>query len=310
MSEATAGMESPLKRWPKSAFYRICLNGGPVWLRNMWLRLRRRTRYTVLLYHRVNDSARDNLTISPARFAEHLDAVTRRYPVVGLRAAIEASREGRYLGPNVVIVTFDDGYADNHDAAAPILERFGVPATFFVTVGFVGTANVFEHDRHVPGRFGNLTWDQLRSLVARGFEVGSHGLSHANLARCMPDAARQEIADSKAILERTLGVPIRSFAYPFGGRQDVTEEVLREIRAAGYDVVASAHGGVNHGAVDPTNVLRTGASGAFDIVALRAQIEGVSLQSIRGRVRDAVGRARHGAHRNRSREGRERRSDA
>jgi peptidoglycan/xylan/chitin deacetylase (PgdA/CDA1 family) len=273
-----------LKRIPKAAFYWLCLRAGPAALQRIWLHLRRRTRYTVLVYHRVNDVSRDNLTTSPARFAEHLETIRRHYPVLGLSAAVAALREGRYLGPNVVAITFDDGYADNHENAAPILERFGLPATFFVTAAIVGTRDSFEHDRKSPHRFENLTWDQVRSLAARGFEIGSHGLTHRNLARCSAGEARREIVESRAILERELGLPVRTFAYPFGGQDDVTPDVLTEIRAAGYQLIASAYGGSNLGTIEPLNILRTGMSGGFDSLALRATIEGVSLQGIKQRL--------------------------
>jgi peptidoglycan/xylan/chitin deacetylase (PgdA/CDA1 family) len=273
--------ESRLKCRGKTAFYWFCLYAGPVFLRNAWLRLRRRTRYTVLVYHRVNDTSRDVLTTSRARFAEHLGMLTRRYPVLGLQVAIAGEPHGQYRGPNAVVITFDDGYADNYEFAAPILERFRLPATFFVTVGLMGTDRTFEHDRRAPHRFANLTWDQIRSLVARGFEIGSHSLSHQNLARCPLDEARREIHQSRAILEEILGRPVRSFAYPFGGPDDVTPAVLREIRDAGYDVITSAYGGVNDDRLNPMNVLRTGVDESFDALRLRAEVEGVSLQRIR-----------------------------
>jgi len=281
-----ARREPPLKWLAKVVFHWICLNAGPAGLRNSWLRLRRRTRCTILLYHRVNDVARDNLTTSLTRFTEHLVTVKRHYPVLSLTAAVAALREGQYLGPNVVVITFDDGYADNHDCAAPVLERFGLPATFFLTVGLVGSSQAFEHDHGSPHRFANLTWEQVRDLAARGFEIGSHALTHRNLAQCSLDEARREIMESREILERMLGRPVHCFAYPFGGRHDVTPEVLREICDAGFDVVASAYGGVNAGRLDPLNVLRTGVSEAFDTLALRAKVEGVSFQDIGQRLAD------------------------
>jgi peptidoglycan/xylan/chitin deacetylase (PgdA/CDA1 family) len=281
--------ESRAKRWAKLAFYWVCLTAGPIGFRNAWLRLRRRTRYTVLVYHRVNDISRDNLTTSIARFSEHMLTISKRYPVVRLQAAIDRGDSDEYPGPNVVIITFDDGYADNYEQAAPILERFGLPASFFVTAGFVGTASAFEHDARAAHRFENLTWDQVRSLAARGFEIGSHGMSHANLVRCPLDRARHEIRDSRAILQDKLGRSVRSFAYPFGGRSDVTPALLGEIRAAGYDVIASAYGGVNYDGCDPSNVLRAGMSQSFDPLSLRAQIEGVSLQNISRLLVECVG---------------------
>ncbi|MGH7415890.1 MAG: polysaccharide deacetylase family protein [Candidatus Rokuibacteriota bacterium] len=269
------------KRALKAAFYRVGLDLGPIAARNAWLRRRRRSRYTVLLYHRVNDVAQDNLTTSVDRFIEHLGTLKGRYPVVSLSAMLEASRTGHYLGPNVVAITFDDGYADNCEIAAPILEHFGLPATFFVSAGLVDTATPFPHDGKSPHRFRNLTWRQVSDMAARGFEIGSHGWAHRNLAHCSLDEARSEIVRSREAIEHKLGIAPRSFAYPYGGRHDVTPEVVEEIRTAGFQVIASAYGGTNLGRLDSDNVLRVGVSEAFDSLALRASVEGVTLQAIR-----------------------------
>jgi peptidoglycan/xylan/chitin deacetylase (PgdA/CDA1 family) len=126
-----------------------------------------------------------------------------------------------------------------------------------------------------------MTWDQVEGLAARGFGIGSHGMTHANLARCPLEEARREIVESRDLIQRRLGAPVTCFAYPFGGRQDVTPAVIGEIRAAGYEVIASAYGGVNVNWLDPSNVVRIGVSDAYDTWALRAEIEGISLQGLR-----------------------------
>ncbi len=276
--------EPTSKRLAKQILYALLLFGGPVAGRNLWLRLRRRTRYTVLLYHRVNDLSHDNLTTSVDRFIHHLWVLHRRYRVVSLVDAVEAARAGRFLAPNVVVITFDDGYADNAAIAAPILKHFGLPASFFVAAGLVGTGCPFPHDGSSPYVFTNLTWDQLRSLKADGFEVGSHGWSHLNLARCSLDEARREITQSRELLVRMLGVPPRSFAYPYGGREDITPAVLDEIVASGFEVVVSAYTGANVSSIEPCNVLRTGVNDTIDGLTLRALVEGVTLAALREAV--------------------------
>lgn len=282
-------VESPVKRRLKAAFYRICLTGGPVWLRNAWLRFRRRTRCTVLLYHRVNDVSVDNVTTRIDRFIEHMAMLRKRYRVLSLAEAVTDLGTAPYLGPNVVVVTFDDGYADNCEVAAPVLRHFNIPATFFVTAGLIGTSGSFAHDQRSPHRFANLSWDQVRSLAARGFEIGSHSMTHANLGRTALSETRREVRDSREILQRNLNAPVLSFAYPFGGREDITPAAVAEIHSAGFTVIASAYGGSNIGRIDPQNVRRVGVSNAFDVLALRAQIEGVSVQGIKQRIRSFWG---------------------
>jgi peptidoglycan/xylan/chitin deacetylase (PgdA/CDA1 family) len=107
----------------------------------------------VLVYHRVADLERDPqlLAVAPARFEEHVALLATRYRVVSLAEIADGLRR-RSLPPRAVAVTFDDGYADNLTAAAPVLERRGVPATVFVSSGYVEAGREFW-------------WDEVERLV-------------------------------------------------------------------------------------------------------------------------------------------------
>jgi peptidoglycan/xylan/chitin deacetylase (PgdA/CDA1 family) len=106
----------------------------------------------VLLYHRVATPAVDpwRLSVSPAHFAEHMAVLKREAKPMQLRALRTALRTGKTPRDGVV-VTFDDGYADNLLAARPILDRHDVPATVFVTSGALGTQGFW--------------WDRLARLL-------------------------------------------------------------------------------------------------------------------------------------------------
>jgi peptidoglycan/xylan/chitin deacetylase (PgdA/CDA1 family) len=96
----------------------------------------------VLLYHRVTRLARDpqQLAVQPENFRRQLQWLKARYPI--LRFA-----EPWHAAPRpAVVLTFDDGYADNAQQALPILEELGVPATFFVCTGNVDTRREFWWD--------------------------------------------------------------------------------------------------------------------------------------------------------------------
>lgn len=127
------------------------------------------------------------------------------------------------------MITFDDGYEDAATAALPILERYGFPATFYIVTEFVG-------------RPGYLSWEQVALLHASGMEIGSHSLTHPDLAALDLDAAEAQIVQSKAILEQQLGIPIRSFCYPIGS---YSPEVADLVRAAGYTNAVTTHQGRN-----------------------------------------------------------------
>lgn len=102
----------------------------------------------VLNYHRIT-TVRDwdpwSLAVSPTRFAEQLEVLNARADVVPLREAM--SRAVRRWSRPVVVLTFDDGYADAVHAALPALEFADAPATFFVVSSMVGVSSSYWWDR-------------------------------------------------------------------------------------------------------------------------------------------------------------------
>jgi len=107
----------------------------------------------ILLYHRVFDTPSDpqRLCVNPKRFGKHLEHLGRYYSVLSLSQLARALKERR-LPKHAVVVTFDDGYADNLYHAKPLLERYNIPATVFVTTGCMGQAKEFW-------------WDELERLL-------------------------------------------------------------------------------------------------------------------------------------------------
>jgi len=105
------------------------------------------------LYHRVADLQLDPqlLAVTPEHFAEHLEILTRYSRPMSLQGLIVALRNG-CLPRQAVVVTFDDGYADNLSCAKPLLERYDIPATVFVTAGYIGGKREFW-------------WDELERLI-------------------------------------------------------------------------------------------------------------------------------------------------
>jgi peptidoglycan/xylan/chitin deacetylase (PgdA/CDA1 family) len=99
------------------------------------------------MYHRVTELSNDPylLAVTPKHFAEQLEVI-RRYGVpIRLRQLVEALNGGK-VPKQAVVVTFDDGYADNLYSAKPLLERYDIPATLFVTTGHVGHPYEFWWD--------------------------------------------------------------------------------------------------------------------------------------------------------------------
>jgi len=222
-----------------------------------------RPRITVLLYHRVTDDVRDNLSVGIEQFDRQMSLLRQHCEVLPLAAILAARAIPPSRRPQVG-VTFDDGYLDNYAHAAPILRRHGIPAAFFVSTGLIGSDGRFPHDR----RRGNpqiplMTWDQVRELHRDGFTIGSHSVSHIDCAREPEATVVAELSESLDRLRTELGASDIVFAYPYGGRQHMTPERLERVKEAGYAGCLSAYGGSNISRVDPWNVLRRGIHWAF-----------------------------------------------
>jgi peptidoglycan/xylan/chitin deacetylase (PgdA/CDA1 family) len=107
----------------------------------------------VLLHHRIADpddpsffGFKGNISATPAMFARQLDYLGRHHTVIDLATFEAAIVEGRALPRNALLITFDDGYADNLDVALPELLRRGMPAVLFLATGFVGDRKAFAWD--------------------------------------------------------------------------------------------------------------------------------------------------------------------
>jgi peptidoglycan/xylan/chitin deacetylase (PgdA/CDA1 family) len=195
-------------------------------------------RRVVLCYHSVNPSP-GYLSLSPDLFDEHLAWLGDHCQVVTLDELVAGP--GPTGGPYVAI-TFDDGYADNHTHALPLLAARGMTASFFVAVGFLERDDeVMAHLSEVWETEGEqlrpLSWREVGELRAEGMSVGSHTWSHRNLARLSIDEAERDLRRSREVLEERLGEPVRTIAYPWGklGRH-VTAETFTAAGRAGYEL--------------------------------------------------------------------------
>jgi peptidoglycan/xylan/chitin deacetylase (PgdA/CDA1 family) len=136
----------------------------------------------------------------------------------------------------LVVLTFDDGYADNVVDALPVLREHGFTATCYVTSRYLGSFN--EWDADVLGvRTPMMTRRQLVAWHAAGMEVGAHTRSHVDLTTCSTsDQLRDEVLGSKTDLEEITGAPVAHFSYPFG-RYDAA--AVAAVRAAGFSTATT-----------------------------------------------------------------------
>lgn len=219
-------------------------------------------RVTVLLYHRVSDDKRDNLTVGIEQFDRQMAMLRKYCHVVSIDRLAEWQDIPRSDRP-LVCVTFDDGYLDNYLHAVPILQRHGIAAAFFVSTGLIGTNRPFPHDLKRGSAPPTMNWAQLRKMRDYGFIIGSHTVSHIDCAAESECVVVEELARSAADLQRELNLRDVMLAYPYGGRQNMTPGRLELVKRAGYTGCLSAYGGINIGKIDRFNILRGGIHWGF-----------------------------------------------
>lgn len=137
-------------------------------------------------------------------------------------------------------LSFDDGLKNNFTNAAPVLLKYSIPATFFVSSEYIGAtykkASEFCSSKtHYRDILELMTWEDLHELMRLGFEIGSHSISHARLSLIHDELKlRSEIFASKRQIESHLGEECKYFSWPYGGIGDINERSLDIIRDAGY----------------------------------------------------------------------------
>ena len=196
----------------------------------------------VVAFHTIgNQGTGNSIQVSPEQFEAYCKFFKRYFNVVPLRELLDDLKRGNDVSGKLVI-TFDDGYQDNYTFAAPALERAGLPATFFVTTDFIGSEKIPWWDEQANVQSEWMNWEQVIDLDRRGFDIGSHTMSHANLRFSSDAGITQEVEGSKELLEKKLGHPVRHFAYPYGRRSDISERGRKIIEEAGYDCCLSCFG--------------------------------------------------------------------
>jgi peptidoglycan/xylan/chitin deacetylase (PgdA/CDA1 family) len=250
----------------------------------------------VLMYHKVNDLPDNPLSMPVSLFDEQMDLLrTLGYTVVDLQAVLDYYVQGTPLPPRAVLITFDDGYHDNLDNAARVLQKYGYAGVLFVPVGYLDDRQPLPHEERLAAHGvmnPTLDWDELADVERRGIRIESHGISHRPLANLEVDEAAREITLSKLRLEERLGRPVRAFSYVKGSEADYRPVHLSLVRQAGYDVAFSAVSGANSAETDPLQLRRYNIepystrtfelvlSGACDLISLKDTVTGTHARRL------------------------------
>ena len=200
----------------------------------------------VLCYHRFEDKPKDSLAIKPSEFEAHMQTLKDNGITVIPMADFLAWRRGeKGIPAKSAIVSIDDGYISGYAVAWPILKKFGYPFTMFIYTDYV---------KGGPKSGGqSISWEQLAEMRDAGVDIQSHTVSHSSLnaKKGKNDEEyrawlKTEIAGSKEILEKNLGIQVKAFAYPYGLHNEVVRETAKQ---AGYEAAFTVYGQrIGHGA--------------------------------------------------------------
>lgn len=194
----------------------------------------------ILMYHSVGGSG--PLSVSAPDFERQMAYLARHFEVVPLAAARAPKEYARTARPRACI-TFDDGFEDLYLHALPILSAYSFPATFFITVGYIGGMHPVFY-----GSESCMSAGQIRDLHARGYAIGAHTLTHPKLTGLPIASVRAEVAGSKAALEAIIHAPVTAFAYPKGRYNALVRD---EVARAGFVTAVTVREGACSEAVDP-----------------------------------------------------------
>lgn len=210
----------------------------------------------VVAFHRVkNGPAGDGLTVSVPLFERYCRFFRDHFNVVPLGELV-TRLERRLPLRRQLAITFDDGYLDNFENAAPILRKFSLPAAFFVVTHWMGGDVVPWWDRAEGARHAWMSWEHVRTLHRAGFDIGAHTRTHADLGVIGLADAEAEIAGARLDLERHLRAPVDLFAYPYGTRENMSEANRALVKRAGFRCCCSCFGGVVTAETDPFRIAR------------------------------------------------------
>lgn len=181
----------------------------------------------ILMYHHIGISPVNSIFyVPPDKFEEEIKLLHDwNYTPITTSMLVQAITKGVSLPPRPVIISFDDANEDNYTNAFPIMKKYGFTGVLYLVVQYLNQPNY-------------LTVAQVKEMTAAGWEIGSHTETHPDLL-ADATALRYEIVQSRKDLQNLIGVPVLTFAYPFG---DAGSAAVDYVHFAGYIAAMGANG--------------------------------------------------------------------
>ena len=213
----------------------------------------------VLMYHSITneDSSDDIWSLSLNSFSKHLSYLDGNKNINLYRCTDLISQRPK----DGIMITFDDGYRNNFEIAAPILFKLKIPFSLFVITDFIKQA-----------KRNYMNESMLQELADHPLvSIGSHSQSHARLTKCTRKELVNEITGSKSYLEDLLGKEIDMFSYPHGNFNSV---IRSEVFKAGYKLGFTSHYDITRPNQDKLTLSRNEIWNTDDLKSMKRKMAG------------------------------------
>ncbi len=176
----------------------------------LWLARQNQHLLRVLMYHKIDLTKQDMLTVSVEQLESQLIFLQKSdYQYITVRDMINR----KTIPTKSILITFDDGYVDNLELAYPILKKYGAKATIFLPTAYIGQSSSWDNDAAPI-----LSLAQLRGLDPTIFELGLHSHQHQNYGQLTIEKIEADLIQNIQFF-RDNDLPfVPAMAYPYGGR--------------------------------------------------------------------------------------------
>lgn len=175
-------------------------------------------RIPILMYHSISNEDPDNsLLVPPSMFDEQMAwLANNNFTAMSLDDVLDSMTTGK-LPKRPVVVTFDDGYADNYTEAFPILKKHNLKGTFFIITDYVDQDSYY------------MSSDMLKEMNQAGMEIENHTSNHLELNQLSKEDQIASINNGQTFLRNVIGVDANYLCYPVGKYDDITLDVSKEL---------------------------------------------------------------------------------